>query len=353
MNHGKQLTLLLCIVSLAGTFNFSSGQAFAQLTHYVAFDSAGGYFGPGDLHLQGSGDPGFGFNTWFDGAAPGTGSQVVAGNLSLPSQAIGLEVSGDSARTAETDFNLAFYTFDQDEDGANGETGEDNLGAGEHWISFLARADKGAFFAGLSLKKFFGPEILYIGKVAATPSDRDNDGDVDGADLQIIQRDSAADPAVLAQWQSDFGRQDTTAWGIDPQDGTGQRVVEGSDASVDSFLVAKLTIGPDANDDTIELFVNPDITAGTPTGGLVVPFNEDPDTSVPDDQKRSIDEIRLGSQNGAFYADEIRIGATFADVTPSLIVSAITAVPEPSTAVLSIALGLIAVARRNRRVNLV
>ena len=311
------LAVLVCTISTA----------HAQLTHYVPFSDLD--YLEGDLHMQGGFDLGFGSNTWFDGAPEGTGTTVLAGNLSGPA---GLVVEGNSVRTSETDFNLAFYTFDQNNDGANGVVGEDNLGPGEHWVSFLARADEGAFFAGLSFVKFFGPEILYIGKVSSTGSDRDNSGTVNGNDFLIIQRDNPLDPVSLPDWLDDYGLANTTAWGIDPQDGQGQRAVEGSDATVDTLLVAKLTIGADANDDTIDLFVNPDITAGTPTTpDLTVSFNED------EFDNRSIDEIRLGSQNGAFYADEIRIGATFADVTPQVPLASGVAVPEPSSLLLAIA----------------
>lgn len=308
--------------------------AQAQLTHYIPFSDLD--YVEGDLHEQSGFDLGFGTNSWFDSAPTGTGSAIVAGNLSAP---VGLQVEGNSARTALTDFNLAFYTFDQNDDGQNGVVGEDNLEAGEHWISFLARADQGAFFAGLSLVKFFGDEVLYIGKVSTSSNDRDNDGDVDGSDFLIIQRD---DPNSLASWSDDYGLANTTGWGIDPQDGLGGRPVPGSDATVDTLLVAKLTIGAGANDDSIDLFINPDLNAGTPmTPDLTVAFNEDVNSN------RAIDEIRLGSQNGAFYTDEIRIGRSFADVTPQVPLLGSATVPEPAT--LTLLAGILAIATSSRR----
>ncbi|MEM8944468.1 MAG: PEP-CTERM sorting domain-containing protein [Planctomycetota bacterium] len=308
------------------------------MTHYIPFSDID--YLEGDLNGQGGFDLGFGSNTWFDSAPTGTGSTVLAGNLNAPA---GLEVSGNSVRTSEADFNLAFYTFDQNNDGANGVVGEDNLQAGEHWVSFLARADQGAFFAGLSFVKFFGPEILYIGKVSSTGSDRDNSGTVNGNDLLIIQRDDPLDPVSVADWLDDYGLTNTTAWGIDPQDGSGQIAAVGSDATVDTFLVAKLTIGAGANDDTIDLFINPDINGGTPTTpDLSVAFNED------EFDNRSIDEIRLGSQNGAFYTDEIRIGATFADVTPQTPALAGATVPEPTTLALIASVATLGLCVRRR-----
>lgn len=330
MNSCFRLThrfLLAAAVIASGCF---AAQAHAQLTHYVAFDE--GYIDGLDLGGSGGSDLGFGANTWATVEGVAT---TVAGNLTAPA---GLAVSGNHASTSVLDFNRNFYSFDQNNDGANGVVGEDNLGAGEHWLSFVARADQGAFFAGLSFVKFFGPEILYIGKVSLTPADIDNDGDVDGADFRQIQREN---PSLIPEWELNYGAQATTVWGIDPQDGTGQRATT-ADATVDTFLVARLTIGAGANDDSIDLFINPDINAGTPsTPDLTVPFNED----VLDN--RAIDEIRLASQNGAFFADEIRIGGTFADVTPLEVEIGAAAVPEPSSvAILLCSAGAVWTTRR-------
>jgi len=215
--------------------------------------------------MSGGSDLGFGANTWFDGAEPFMGSFVGEGNLNGPS---GLPVAGQHARTAPIGFDLAFYTFDSDEDGELGEV-EDSLLAGEHWISFIATADSNADFAGLSLKKFFGDEVLYIGKVGGAGG---------------------------------------TTWGIDAQDGNGG-ISAGGDISVETFLAARLTIGSGASDDTIDLFINPALDSGTPTTpDLSLAFNEQPGSM------RAIDELRIGSQNGQFLVDEIRIGTTFDDV---------------------------------------
>ena len=239
---------------------------YGQLTQYVPFET--GYTPGADLNGQGGSDLGFGTNVWFDGAPAGTGSAVVAGNLTAP---MGLPVAGDHARTDLFDFNLAFYTFDADGDGMNGEP-EDALQPGEHWISFVGRSDLLADFGGFSLEKFFGDEILYIGKIGG------------------------------------FGG---SSWGVDAQDGNGG-ISAGGDITVDTFLVAKLTLGPSANDDVIDLFINPPLGTTPPaTADLSLGFNEDAAGG------RAIDEIRIGSQGGPFFIDEIRIGATFADVTGS------------------------------------
>ncbi len=180
-------------LSLFLACHWLASSASGELTHYVPFDA--GYTVGSILNGSGGSDLGFGSNTWFDG---GTESAVVAGNLSPP---IATFAAGNSARTAESDFDLAYYTMDQNNNGVNGEA-DDRLQAGEHWLSFVARAETPAFFGGLSLVKFFGPEILYIGKV---------------------------------------GGEGGTEWGIDPG---GNAMGAGGDITQDTLLVAKLTLGP-------------------------------------------------------------------------------------------------------------
>jgi hypothetical protein len=232
--------------------------ASAQLTHYVPFDE--NYAVGGDLGGSGGMDLGFGENVWFDGAPAGEGSFVVEGNL----DANGVDTLGNHASTPGG-FNLAFYTFNN-----NPLVGvPDRLLEGVHWLSFIAQTSTEADFGGLSLVKFFGPEILYIGKVGG------NGG---------------------------------TEWGADPG---GAQQAAGGDCNEPTFIVVKLTLGPGANDDLAEIYINPDPGATAPvTPDASVPFNEDPNDN------RAIDEIRIGGQNGTFAVDEIRIGGTYADVAP-------------------------------------
>ncbi|MEM8875050.1 MAG: hypothetical protein AAGD32_12435 [Planctomycetota bacterium] len=271
----------LAAATLGGiTVTFSAN---ATLTHYVPFDA--GYPVGSNIGGTGGSDLGFGANTWFDN---NPGNAIVSGNLTAPA---GLPVAGNHAATAG-DFDLAFYTMDQDNGGDNGVVGEDNLGAGVHWLSFIGRATDGADFGGLSFTKFFGPEILYIGKVGGAGSNE---------------------------------------WGFD-QGAAGGQTVAGSDATLDTFIVVRLTIGAGANDDTAEMFINPSLGSIAPmVADLTYSFNEDVNDN------RAMDEIRLGSGGGSFAVDEIRIGTEFADV----------ALPEPAAAGLAFAgLALLGRARR-------
>lgn len=249
----------LTAIGFAAATAFQLGAtASAQLTHYVPFDT--GYPAAADLNATGGSDLGFGTNIWFDGAAAGEGSSVVEGSL----EANGVDTLGNHATTPGA-FNLAYYTFNLDPLLGS----PDRLQPGVHWLSFIGQSTTEADFAGLSLVKYFGDEILYIGKIGG------NGG---------------------------------TEWGIDPG---GDQQAAGGDCNDATFIVVKLTIGPAANDDLAEVYINPDPGATPPASPDVsYPFNEDPDNN------RAIDEIRIGGQNGPFAVDEIRIGATFADVAP-------------------------------------
>jgi hypothetical protein len=129
--------------------------ASAQLTHYVPFEV--GYTPGNDLNGSGGQDLGFSGNVWFDGAPAGEGSFVAEGSL----EAAGVDTLGNSASTP-AGFNLAYYTFNTNPLTGNGDP-EDRLQPGVHWLSFIAQTPTEADFGGLSLVKFFGPEVLYIG----------------------------------------------------------------------------------------------------------------------------------------------------------------------------------------------
>jgi hypothetical protein len=122
-------------------------------------------------------------------------------------------------------------------------------------------------------------------------------------------------------------------WSIGDQTGFSEASSNVSDL-LQSLLVARITFG--AANDAVDLFVNP-----TPGGSLPPP---DSSLSLPHTATLSQIELVHASLAGASASvpfDEIRLGRTFADVTP-------TAVPEPSTLLLTAAgLGL---AFRCRRV---
>ena len=99
------------------------------------------------------------------------------------------------------------------------------------------------------------------------------------------------------------------------------------------MLVAKVTFG--AVTDTISLYVNPALGGGPPASPTV-------SLAVPHAATLSQFDVDYGSlSGGSTMFDEIRLGQTFADVTP---------VPEPSSLLLAglAALGLHLKRRRVR-----
>jgi MYXO-CTERM domain-containing protein len=108
-----------------------------------------------------------------------------------------------------------------------------------------------------------------------------------------------------------------------------------------SFILAKITYDA-ANADTAQLWVNPNLALGEAGLGPAA-------ATIPSDDL-TFNGVRLsagGSQSGGILAasgtlDELRVGDTFADVTP-----ATAPVPEP-TAMTALALGALALLPRRR-----
>lgn len=146
--------------------------------------------------------------------------------------------------------------------------------------------------------KFFGPEVLYIGKI---------------------------------------GGEGSSQWGFDQ--GLGGGVGVAADIHVDTFLVVKLTISDMADSSFADLYINPALGTDAPLTPDIAGYQFNSDAVG----NRGIDEIRLGGQGPAdsgsqFAADEIRIGSTFGDV----------AIPEPTTGALLLGAVAALVTRRRR-----
>jgi hypothetical protein len=115
--------------------------------------------------------------------------------------------------------------------------------------------------------------------------------------------------------------------------------VEGTSSvpnTLQSLLVVKYTFG--SANDFIQLFVNPPLGGGAPTTSSA-------QTSGNHTTNLNTVDLSYTSNNGAANSvlfDEIRIGQTFADVTP-------TAVPEPSILLLTAAGLSLAIRRRRER----
>jgi len=95
--------------------------------------------------------------------------------------------------------------------------------------------------------------------------------------------------------------------------------------------------------DMLELFVNPDI--GGPTPAATLALNDPDDGFVANNASFPVDQVSLYSETGGnvnpnFIFDELRLGMSFADVTPVAQVQEPDApvVPEPAT------VGLVALA---------
>ena len=114
---------------------------------------------------------------------------------------------------------------------------------------------------------------------------------------------------------------------------TGIATPRGAEAA---FLLMRFTLTGDANPDTVSLWVNPNISLGEGSlGAAQATF-----TSGTSDMD-VVNGLRFQTPNtGGFSIDEIRVGTTFADVTP--------VVPEPTTLIM-VGLGIGAVALQIRR----
>jgi hypothetical protein len=124
--------------------------------------------------------------------------------------------------------------------------------------------------------------------------------------------------------------------GFGANQGAGIFGVSDSDIDQDSdadLLVARINFA--AGNETVDLWMNPDLTAGTPSDdGRAVAGLELTDFTF--------DGLLLGTGSGDNYrlgVDEMRIADSFEDLTP---------IPEPATMTL-LALGGLAAVRRRRR----
>jgi hypothetical protein len=281
----RALIAALAMTSLAGV------ASHAAPSHYDGFTYA-----TGDLTGQ-NGGSGWG------GAYTDSGNSAVADAAGL---AGGLLVtSPGSVRTADggTATTLNFRSLGT-------VLGDDET---ETWISFLARRNGNtstALFAGVSFYNSNG-NAAADGEVSFAPFNAGTPYAWRILDLGLTQSTNS-----------------TAAVAPDVTDLIVARIVwNAPDASIG---------GPfSPGNDAVYLFVNPDLGLGTP---LMSQASAARNAAI-----TNIDKVRIAGQNGVdFSFDELRLGDTFADVTPT--------VPEPSSLILACgALPLLGGLRRSSR----
>lgn len=251
----------------------TASQASAAILVYDGFDYAAG-----DLTGKNGG-------TGWAGAYTDTGNSTVVDAAGLTYGS--LAVTGGSDRTADggTATTLNFRTLNQ----AYGDNET------ETWISFLGRRN-GATVMNL----FAGLSFYNSGGTAAA-----------NGELSIAATTQDSTVPGLPDWRIlDLGAAQST------------NAIVGITPDVVDLLAVRITWGvanpglAGTGTSAVYLYVNPGLGgAPTPTTGRNITMT-------------NFDKIRLAGQNGINYSfDELRIGETFADVTPT--------VPEPSSLALA------------------
>ncbi len=320
----------------------STPQSHAALLAYDPFDSD-----PGVLTGSASG---FGFTGgWAQNGGNINNSRVVAGSFtfmdnngySLVSSGNRAHVTGDGSATGDNTGGttgsaspLRLLNFGR---GLSG-------GAETTWVSMLSlrtglpnpapAAAPNDYLYGRAV----GTQFFYQSTTATTAG---NEQFSIGRATQSSETDTS--------WVND-------TWTVSQQgNANGQKVSNANFAEGDAdFLLIRIdhigsTVNDVANADTIHLWINPSDLNVMPSDGTAdVVFNANEFAgSLALNRDWIFNRIRLfggglqGTSYGAFDLDELRIGETFADVTPNVI-------PEPATGML-MGLGLLALIARRRR----
>jgi hypothetical protein len=275
----------LFALGFAGLVAFATS-APAQIIAYEGF----GYTPGSSLNLQNGGS---GFSSAW-ALASGTGV-IQSGSLVVPAPANTLAESGNSLTLAPLNDTVPGDATRNLSTPITGTTGT------SAWVSVIM---KGTGSTGIN-----GQAALFL-----------SDGAGSGFAITTGATGGAINPPANSNWS--LG--DTTG------------AFEASStvsSTIQSLLVAQITFGP--TNDTVKLYVNP-------TPGTTPPGSANATLSLPHTATLSQIEVVDSDLNGASAIvpfDEIRLGNTFADVTP-------TAVPEPSTLLLTAAGLVLAIRRR-------
>ncbi len=335
-------TITAALLAFAGIAAVPTAQA--ALLAYEGFDYATGV-------LSGN-NGGVGWNgAWIVGGNANN-SQVVAGSYTYT------DINGYSLITSG---NRAHITGD-------GSATGDNLGGNNAGASPLRLLNAGRGLSGGLETTWISLIALRTGIPNPSPAAAPNDylyGRAIGA--QFFYQSTTASTAGNEQFSIGRATQSSetdTSWANDTwsvsQQGNanGQKVsnVNFANSPADFLLIRIDHIGSTVNDaanaDTLRVWINPtDLNLIPSDASADITFNASEFAGAPLNLSRDwiFNRIRLfggnlqGTSYGAFDLDELRIGETFADVTPNAII-----VPEPAVAAVA-GLGLLALISRRRR----
>ena len=165
--------------------------------------------------------------------------------------------------------------------------------AGTYWISFVSQIPNGSSYAGLSLFNSSNQEMLFL-------------GDPSGG----------------------------TTWGMETHGVNAGRLTSGLGVNTLAYIVARVDFNVSGDTDNVRLWINPALDAQPLDSAATA---ADLDVSLNGSgNAMTFDRIRLqqGTSGDNAIFDEIRIGTTWADVSPYE--ASPIAVPEPGTPALFI-----------------
>lgn len=123
---------------------------------------------------------------------------------------------------------------------------------------------------------------------------------------------------------------------------TGVATLRGTDPANTVFLLARFDLDGTSANDTLSLWVNPDVAAGEGSLGAAMATYNNGDLDGINAIRMQLGSLNGSGTNGQVYIDELRLGTTFAN--------AVTGVPEPAiTSLVAVASGLMLLGLKRKR----